>query len=195
MGLAVPTAVMVATGRGAQAGLLIKGGEALQRAGERHDDRARQDRDGDRRPTGGHRRRADRRLGTRTRSLASRRRSSSSSEHPLAGADRAFAAGDRRCAPAAATAFRSVPGHGRRGASSTGCRVVVGNARHARRRAGVDRAPLAADVERLRERGQDAGARRRSTAVPPACSAVADPLRALVAVAPSRGCARSASTS
>jgi P-type Cu+ transporter len=33
MGLAVPTAVMVATGRGAQAGLLIKGGEALQRAG------------------------------------------------------------------------------------------------------------------------------------------------------------------
>lgn len=34
MGLAVPTAVMVATGRGAQSGLLIKGGEALQRAGD-----------------------------------------------------------------------------------------------------------------------------------------------------------------
>ncbi len=34
MGLAVPTAVMVATGRGAQIGVLIKGGEALQRAGE-----------------------------------------------------------------------------------------------------------------------------------------------------------------
>jgi Cu+-exporting ATPase len=33
MGLAVPTAVMVATGRGAELGLLIKGGEALQRAG------------------------------------------------------------------------------------------------------------------------------------------------------------------
>ena len=34
MGLAVPTAVMVATGRGAELGMLIKGGEALQRAGD-----------------------------------------------------------------------------------------------------------------------------------------------------------------
>jgi Cu+-exporting ATPase len=34
MGLAVPTAVMVATGRGAAMGMLIKGGEALQRAGD-----------------------------------------------------------------------------------------------------------------------------------------------------------------
>jgi len=34
MGLAVPTAVMVATGKGAELGTLIKGGQALQRAGD-----------------------------------------------------------------------------------------------------------------------------------------------------------------
>jgi P-type Cu+ transporter len=34
MGLAVPTAVLVATGKGAELGVLIKGGEALQRAGD-----------------------------------------------------------------------------------------------------------------------------------------------------------------
>ncbi len=34
MGLAVPTALMVATGRGARLGILIKGGVALQRAGD-----------------------------------------------------------------------------------------------------------------------------------------------------------------
>ena len=45
MGLAVPTAVMVATGRGAEAGILIKGGEALQRTGDVTHGGARQDGD------------------------------------------------------------------------------------------------------------------------------------------------------
>jgi len=36
MGLAVPTAVMVATGRGAELGVLIRGGEALERTGDVH---------------------------------------------------------------------------------------------------------------------------------------------------------------
>ena len=47
MGLAVPTAVMVATGRGAQMGLLIKGGETLEKLRRVEYARARQDRYGD----------------------------------------------------------------------------------------------------------------------------------------------------
>ena len=77
MGLAVPTAVMVATGKGAELGVLIKGGEALQRAGERAHGRARQDRHGHRGTPDGHRRRA--RAGVESRAattcFASSRRS------------------------------------------------------------------------------------------------------------------------
>ena len=65
MGLAVPTAVMVATGAGAELGVLIKGGEALQRAGDVDDGRARQDRHGHRRPPDGDRRRRGARMGRR----------------------------------------------------------------------------------------------------------------------------------
>ncbi|BCS31954.1 copper-translocating P-type ATPase [Luteitalea sp. TBR-22] len=127
MGLAVPTAVMVATGKGAELGILVKGGDALQRTGEITTvvfDKTGTLTEG--RPVVAHERwlagiDATQALGL----VASVERAS---EHPLASAIVAHAATRGVESPAAATAFRA---HAGRGAQATvnGRDVVVGSAR------------------------------------------------------------------
>jgi Cu+-exporting ATPase len=127
MGLAVPTAVMVATGRGAERGVLIKGGAALQRAGEV--DTVVLDKTGtvtEGRPTvtavrslpGGPGEDEVLRLAAALERL---------SEHPIAGAITA-AARERGLAVPDARAFEVVPGAGVRG-DVDGHAVVVGSER------------------------------------------------------------------
>ncbi len=125
MGLAVPTAVMVATGKGADLGILIKGGEALERAGRL--DRILLDKTGTVTlgrpdvtavvPAAGQDPR--RLLGL----VAAIERAS---EHPLAEAI-VRRAGEDRLTVAVAEQFRAIPGQGAVGIVA-GELVVVGNA-------------------------------------------------------------------
>ncbi len=152
MGLAVPTAVMVATGKGAELGVLIKGGEALQRAGDLTTvvlDKTGTVTEG--RPTvtdvavaPGAGLDAD----ALVRLVASVERSS---EHPLADAIVRHAA-DRGLALADARDFDSTPGHGVHG-TVDGRRVVVGNERQLAAE-GVDAAPLRDEALRLAGEGR-----------------------------------------
>jgi len=154
MGLAVPTAVMVATGRGAQAGVLIKGGAALQAA-------ARVtavvlDKTGTLtagtpavtavRPAAGI---------DRARLLGVAAAVERSSEHPLAQAIVRAADADglpRR----SADAFTSVPGQGAE-ATVDGARVQVGSLRYLESH-GVDVGALAADAAALAADGNSLAA-------------------------------------
>jgi Cu+-exporting ATPase len=172
MGLAVPTAVMVATGRGAQAGLLIKGGEALQRAGGLTAvvfDKTGTLTEG--RPvvsdvvTVSEWDRED--LVVLVSSVEER------SEHPLAAAIVRFAnESGLRSRPA--SQFRSTPGQGAEAVVDEHT-VLVGSARLLESR-GVDLSPLAAEAMRLADTGQSVvlvAVNGRAGGV----MAVADPIR------------------
>jgi P-type Cu+ transporter len=152
MGLAVPTAVMVSTGKGAEAGILIKGGEALQRA--RDVSVVVLDKTGtvtEGRPAvtevvlapGG---------GVDEVSLLRLAASlEASSEHPLGEAIVRHAE-ERGIARASAEGFASLTGSGAVGRVE-GAELAIGNARLMRER-GVDLAPLAADDARLAGEGK-----------------------------------------
>jgi Cu+-exporting ATPase len=152
MGLAVPTAVMVSTGKGAELGVLIKGGEALQRAGDLRTivlDKTGTVTEG--RPTvtdlvlapGSSRQPRDvLRLVASLESL---------SEHPLADAIVRHAR-EADTALAVPEAFESITGRGAVGVVD-GTALAVGNARLMADYA-IDPVPLAADVERLAAGGK-----------------------------------------
>ena len=142
MGLAVPTAVMVATGRGAELGVLIKGGEALQRASEITAvvfDKTGTLTEG--RPTV-----AEVRVVAAHTSAAQvlqwAAAVGSRSEHPLSSAIVAHARAQGLAVPVP-TAFDSVPGLGASGLVD-GVQVRVGRADYVRRSADT---PVAADAD------------------------------------------------
>ena len=152
MGLAVPTAVMVATGKGAELGVLIKGGEALQRAGEIRTvvlDKTGTVTEG--KPTVTDLVRAPGYAGSDDELLRVVASLEQSSEHPLAGAivKYAFARG---LTLATAEAFASVTGRGATGVVE-GVAVAVGNAALMSDYA-VDVAPLLQAAERLAGEGR-----------------------------------------
>ena len=152
MGLAVPTAIMVATGKGAELGVLIKGGEALQRAGDLNTmvlDKTGTVTEG--RPTV-----TDVVLApTQARSSNDVLRLVASletmSEHPLADAIVRHAR-DNAVALDVPEGFRSVTGRGALG-TVNGAALAVGNAA-LMYDWGIDIAPLARGVERLSEEGK-----------------------------------------
>ncbi len=169
MGLAVPTAVMVATGRGAELGALIKGGEALELAGAL--DTVVLDKTGT--VTEGRPAVTDVVGPVDLAQLAALERHS---EHPLA--DAIVTTAKERAGgtlPALElSGFESFPGRGVRG-SVGGTTLLAGNgallAEH-----GVDPGPLEADAERLRSAGRTivyVAANGRATGL----VAIADPLK------------------
>jgi Cu+-exporting ATPase len=146
MGLAVPTAVMVATGRGAELGALIKGGEALERAGRL--DTVVLDKTGT--VTEGRPAVTEVVGAVDLTGLAALERRS---EHPLADAI-VSSAKERAGADAApdVTGFESFPGRGVSGVVG-GSTIVAGNRTLMTERS-IDVARLEPDADRLRAAGR-----------------------------------------
>jgi Cu+-exporting ATPase len=147
MGLAVPTAVMVATGKGAQLGVLIKGGEALQRAGEVTTvvlDKTGTVTEG--KPTVTDLRLAPDAPLPEERLLALVASLERSSEHPLADAVVRYAL-DRGVALREVDRFEAMTGRGAVG-TVDGHVVLVGNETLLREHL-IDAAPLRAEADRL----------------------------------------------
>ncbi len=172
MGLAVPTAVMVATGRGADVGVLIKGGDALQRSGEVTTvvlDKTGTLTEGQPEVVEvwcGPDQIAD--VVLRVAAAVERQ-----SEHPL-GAAIVRAARERGLPTSAATAFVSEPGLGA-AAVVDGRRVSIGNEAWLHRE-GVPTAMLGPVVSRMRAAGQTAVLIAIDTVAVGVC-AIADRLR------------------
>jgi Cu+-exporting ATPase len=151
MGLAVPTAVMVATGKGAQLGVLIKGGEALERA--KSIEVVALDKTGtvtQGKPTVVQIAVAPSAVLDEGAVLRLASAVESMSEHPLADAI-VRAAAERKLARPNAQSFESLTGRGARGVAE-GKRVVVGNTAMMRE-VGVDAEPVASTMSRMAEEG------------------------------------------
>ena len=186
LGLATPLSIMVATGKGATQGVLIRSAEALETA--QRVDTVMLDKTGtitaghpsltDVAPAGGVEE-AD-----LLRIAASAERPS---EHPLAAAIVAGAA-ERGVPLTEAMAFDSITGKGIR-AAVEGHEVLIGTERLLTD-AGIDAAPLRPDVTRLADAGEDADPRGRERPGRPACSASPTPS----SPTPSRRSARSAAS-
>jgi len=172
MGLAVPTAIMVATGRAAELGLLIKGGEALERAGKI--DTIVLDKTGT--VTEGRPVLTDvfpNPAGVDPPWLGKVASLEAASEHPVAAAIVA-GAGLRGAAREAVSDFNARAGHGAAGTVG-GTRVVVGNEAMLAKE-GIDVAPLREAAARFAAQGKTT-VFATLDGRPAGVLAVADPIR------------------
>ena len=152
LGIATPAALMVGVGRGAQAGILIRGGEILEKAQKL--DTVVFDKTGT--LTRGEPALTDVLVQpgwTKEQSLRLAAGLEAGSEHPLAEAI-VRGAREAKVSPASVEGFDSVPGHGVQGRID-GALVLFGN-RRLMQREGVDTATVQTEMERLEADGKTA---------------------------------------